>query len=98
MRGADGRAIGGATGYTDRGWLYLDCFWLPEHLRRGGLGRRVLWAAEDEARRRGCGDSRLFTYSFQARGFYERNGYAVFGVLEGFPPGHSQVWMRKALA
>ena len=96
-RDAHGRAVGGATGYTRWGWLYVDCLWLPEPERRGGLGHRVLALAEAEARARGCRRSRLFTYSFQARGFYEKQGYVVFGVLEDYPPGHSQVWMRKDL-
>jgi GNAT superfamily N-acetyltransferase len=98
LRDGAGAALGGVTAYTDRGWLYLDCFWLPDGLRRGGWGSRVLAAAEAEALRRGCRHARLFTYSFQARGFYERHGYTVFGVLDGFPPGHSQIWMRKDLA
>ena len=98
VRDGTGELLGGATGYTNWGWLYVDCFWLPEPLRRGGLGARVLAAAEDEARARGCRRARLYTYSFQAQGFYERQGYAVFGVLEDYPPGHRQIWMRKDLA
>jgi NADH:ubiquinone oxidoreductase subunit C len=35
------------------------------------------------------------TFSFQAASFYERQGYALFGVLEDFPPGHSQLSFRK---
>ena len=97
LRAADGRAVGGATGYTRWGWLYVDCLWLPEAERGGGLGSRVLATAEAEARVRGCLHARLFTYSFQAQGFYERQGYATFGVLDDYPPGHRQVWMRKDL-
>ena len=66
-------------------------------MRLGGWGGRVLAAAEGEARARGCRRARLYTYSFQAQGFYERHGYAVFGTLEDYPPGHRQVWMRKDL-
>ncbi len=98
MKDADGQVVGGATGHTDRGWLYLDCFWLPERVRTGGWGSRVLVAAEGEARARGCSRARLFTYSFQARGFYEKHGYTVFGILEDYPPGHRQIWLRKDLA
>lgn len=98
VRDPSGGAVGGATGYTDRDWLYLDCFWLPETVRHGGWGGRVLAAAEDEARRRGCRGARLFTYSFQAQGFYEKHGYVVWGVLEGYPPGERQIWLSKALA
>ena len=39
----------------------------------------------------------LDTYDFQARPFYERHGYAVFGELDGFPNGHRRWFMRKRL-
>jgi GNAT superfamily N-acetyltransferase len=97
LRDAQGRTIGGITGETNWGWLYVDCFWLPDDLRGEGWGVRLLEAAEDEARKRGCRHVRLFSYSFQAPGFYEKLGYRVFGVLEDYPPGHSQVWLRKDL-
>lgn len=97
VRNADGVTLGGVTGHTNWGWLTIDGFWLPEVLRRGGLGGQILTAAENEARRRGCTRSRLYTYSFQAQGFYEKQGYTVFGVLNDYPPGHRQVWLRKDL-
>ncbi len=97
MKDAEGRTVGGVTGYTNWGWLYLDCFWLPEDLRQGGWGGRILELAEQEAIRRGCAQARLYTYTFQARGFYERHGYVEFGQLDGYPPGASQIWMRKSL-
>ena len=97
IKDAEGRTIGGATGYTNWGWLYLDCFWLPEALRQGGWGGRILALAEREAVKRGCDHARLFTYTFQARGFYEKHGYVEFGQLDGYPPGASQIWMRKSL-
>jgi GNAT superfamily N-acetyltransferase len=97
LREAHGRTIGGITGETNWGWLYVDCFWLPDDLRGEGWGARLLAAAEDEARRRGCRHVRLFSYSFQAPGFYEKVGYRVFSVLEDYPPGERQVWLRKEL-
>jgi GNAT superfamily N-acetyltransferase len=97
LRDAGGGTVGGVTGYTNWGWLYLDIFWLPDELRASGWGSRILAAAEEEARRRGCHFSRLFTYTFQAPGFYEKHGYTVFGELKDYPPGHSQIWMRKSL-
>ena len=39
----------------------------------------------------------LKTFSFQARGFYEKNGYRVTGVIEEYPPGESFFWMVKEL-
>ena len=97
VKDADGSTLGGATGHTSWGWLTIDGFWLPEVLRRGGWGGRILTATENEARRRGCTRSRLYTYSFQAQGFYEKQGYTVFSVLDDYPPGHRQVWLMKDL-
>ncbi len=97
IRDEGGEAFGGPTGYTRWGWLYLDCFWLPEQLRRDGWGSRILSEAEREGRNRGCGRARLFTYSFQAQHFYEKHGYRVFGILDDYPPGHRQIFMRKDL-
>jgi ribosomal protein S18 acetylase RimI-like enzyme len=37
----------------------------------------------------------LDTFSFQARGFYEKLGYTVFGEIENHPPGHSRFFLRK---
>ena len=54
--------------------------------------------AEEEAIRRGCVGAWLDTHSFQARPFYEKLGYTVFGVLENFPPGHTRYYLRKSLA
>jgi len=97
LRDAQGRTIGGVTGETNWGWLYVDCFWLPDELRGAGWGAKLLGAAENEARARGCRHAWLSSYSFQAPGFYEKLGYRVLGVLEGYPPGERGVWLRKEL-
>ena len=86
--------VGGLTGRTSLG-LLIDLFFLPKHVRGGGLGVRVLKAAEDEARRRGCRAAVLYTISFQAPGFYERHGYRVFGAIDCEPPGTSRLFMTK---
>ena len=57
----------------------------------------LLRMAEAEARTRGCSHVMLTTYSFQARGFYEKEGYRVVGEMAGYPPGATYYWMRKDL-
>jgi hypothetical protein len=37
------------------------------------------------------------TYSVQARGFYKRQGYAVFGILDDYPPGQKGIFLHKVL-
>jgi predicted GNAT family N-acyltransferase len=87
--------IGGLWGHTIHSHLYVDLLVVPETRRRQGIGERLLATAESEARKRGCVGAWLSTYSFQARGFYERQGYNVFAVMDGFPPEHSCIFLRK---
>ena len=96
-RAPDSRIVGGLVGHTKWGWLYVAKLWLDDRHRGGGLGTRLMLRAEEEARARGCADAMLDTFEYQARPFYEKLGYEVFGVLEGFPPGHRQYYLRKSL-
>src|SRR6266446_2452219 len=66
------QVLGGLSGRTSLGLLFIDIFFLPDHLRGGGLGSRILQLAEEEATRRGCVAAMLVTISFQAPGFYAR--------------------------
>ena len=97
LRDAAGAVVGGLIGSTGWGWLYIENLVVPEALRGAGWGRRLMAAAEAEARRRGCTGMRLDTYSFQARGFYERQGFAVVGQIEDCPPGATRFCMTKRL-
>jgi GNAT superfamily N-acetyltransferase len=92
-----GEVAGGALGRTSLGLLFLDLFFLPEALRGSGLGTEVLRMFEEEGRRRGCRSAVLYTISFQAPGFYERNGWRRFGEIPCDPPGTSRIFMTKQL-
>jgi GNAT superfamily N-acetyltransferase len=92
------RVVGGLTGRTSLGLLFVDLFYLPPELRGSGLGAEILRQAEDEGRRRGCKSGVLYTISFQAPGFYLKNGWRVFGDIPCDPPGTSRVFMAKDLA
>lgn len=93
----DSQTVGGLTGRTGGGWLFIEYFWIPETMRRSGMGTALIRHAEEEAVARGCIGAWLDTFSFQAPGFYERQGYSVFGVLEEFPAGERRHFMRKRL-
>jgi GNAT superfamily N-acetyltransferase len=90
-----GGILGGLWGETNFAHLHVDLLFVPETLRGSGLGREMLLQAEQEAKARGCRGVWLDTYSFQARGFYERLGYAVFGILDDYPPGQSRIFLHK---
>ncbi len=89
--------VGGLHGATAFSHLWIDLLFVPESMRGIGIGRQLMAQAEAEAVRRGCRAAVLDTFSFQARGFYERLGYSVFGTLNDCPPGHSRFYMTKQL-
>jgi GNAT superfamily N-acetyltransferase len=91
----EGKVLGGLWGATGWEWLFVHLFWLPESLRGVGLGRDLMRRAEAEAVNRGCRSVWLDTFSFQARGFYEKLGYRLFGTLDGYPPGHQRFFLQK---
>jgi GNAT superfamily N-acetyltransferase len=97
VRDDNGTVVGGLIGHTKWRWLYVSKLWVADSVRGKGFGARLMAAAEELARQRGCTDVSLDTFEFQARPFYEQLGYKLFGTLEGFPPGYRQFYLTKHL-
>ena len=94
----DGAMAGGIVAATWGGWLAIDLVWVREDQRRTGLGADLLRRIEERARNeRECIGVRLDTWGFQAKPFYEKQGYTLFGVLEDHPPGETEYQLFKRL-
>jgi GNAT superfamily N-acetyltransferase len=93
--GADGEVVGGAWAVDDCGWAFLDLLYVPDDMRGQQLGTRLLHEVEAIARKLGLIGMWVNTYDFQARGFYERQGFVEFGCLEGDQGAAGQSFMKK---
>ena len=91
-----GKVLGGMLGLTSLGVYFINLVFLPDSLRGGGLGSRLLARGEQEAKRRGCIHVVLYTISFQAPGFYARHGYRELGRVPS-AQGAARIWMTKPL-
>jgi len=89
--------VGGLTGGTYWGWLFIGRLWLAENLHNQGHGSRILAEAEKEALRRNCHHVYLDTQDFQALPFYQKHGYTIYGELEDIPLGHTRYSLKKKL-
>ena len=98
LRDEDGTIVGGLLGHIRWRWLYVAKLWIHAAHRGQGHGAALIAAAESHARRRGCLGSYLDTFEYQARPFYEKLGYTLFGTLEGYPPGYRQHFLAKHFA
>lgn len=97
LKDENDEVLGGLIGDVWGGWLHVAFLWVAPPLRGQSYGSDLLQAAEEYAVRRGARTAYLETHSFQARPFYEKHGYEVFGMLEDFPPGHAKYFLRKSL-
>ena len=96
-RDVDKKIIGGLLADLQPGWkwMHLHRLWVEESHRRAGIGRLLVETAENEGRKRGCLHVAVDTFEFQARGFYEKQGYSVYAVMEDYPVGHRKFLLRK---
>lgn len=77
--------------------LYVNLFWIREDYRKKGIGTKLLMEVEDESKEKGCNLVHLDTFDFQAKDFYVKNGYEIFGILDDCPKGHKRYYLKKLL-
>lgn len=94
----DEAVVGGLIGETRGRWARIHIMGVQPELRRSGVGRTLLRAAEAEARRRRCDRIYLETMSNQAPAFYEACGYAQRCALDDWDShGHTKLVFTKQL-
>jgi GNAT superfamily N-acetyltransferase len=97
IRDETGEITGGLWGEAFYDWFFVKLLIVPAALRGTGTGAKLLAEAERVAIARGCAGIWLDTFEFQARGFYEKQGYTLFGTLPDHPRGMSRFFMQKRL-
>lgn len=77
--------------------LSIGVLFVEEEYRHQGIGSLLLNKVEREAKTMGAKFAHLYTFDFQAKDFYLKHGYEIFGVLENCPTGHQCYYLKKNL-
>jgi GNAT superfamily N-acetyltransferase len=94
----DGNIMGGINAhiyFLDT--LFVEQLFVDEEYRGLGLARALLEKVEREAKAMGANLAHLDTFDFQAKDFYLKQGYEIFGTLENCPKGHTRYYLKKVL-
>jgi len=78
--------------------LHVEQLFVDESFRKHRLGSFLLSKVEREAEFKGAKLVHLDTFDFQAKDFYLKLGYKIFGTLDNCPwPGHQRFYLKKVL-
>ena len=93
----DQKKVGGIIADLWGNWLLIKFLWVDESLRGQQVGSELLSRIEEHAKSKGCTSSLVDTLSFQARPFYEKQGYECQMILENYPLDSSLSFLTKKL-
>ena len=91
----EAKFVGGISGNVYWNGLEIDTLWVEDCHRRNGVGVSLLMEAEKYAIGNGAVVS--FLKTVDAKEFYEKHGYQVYGILEDRPIGTVLYHMKKRL-
>ncbi len=91
------KIIAGLTGKTQWGGLLIEILWVHEDYRSQSLGAKLLDKAERIAIERQCQNIVVETMGFQAKDFYLKQGFEVFGTVENSEPRLNCYYLKKKL-
>ena len=94
-RDQSGEFAGGLSAWTTLQNLVFDHIWIEEKYRGRSLGKSMMLEMERIARESGCIASQAYCFSFHAPGFFEKLGYKILGISNGYPPPTTELYLIK---
>jgi len=97
LRDGDGRLQGALLASVRFDVMNIQDLYIEEPHRLAGHGAKLVAMAEAEALKRGARSACVMTFSWQARPFYEKQGYEIFAEVPFLQGVHILYWLRKSL-
>lgn len=95
IRDEQNQLVGGCKGNYLYGCLYVDQLWVSESLRGQGYGTKLMQAALEYAKNKGCTFATVNTMDWEALPFYQQLGFEIEYVCKGFMKEAVCYFLRK---
>lgn len=92
-----GNVLGGVSWMLFYGSLYVDSLWMDKRLRHQRWGTKLMQEAEQIGRKYGAKFITLNTMDWEALPFYQKLGYSVEFIREGYDKESKMYLLRKNL-
>lgn len=97
VRDENGKIVAGCNGNIGYDWIYVDQLWVAESLRDQGYGTKLMKAAEELGKQKGCVSAAVNTMDWEAPEFYKKLGYRVEFERHGLAMNSVFYYLRKEL-
>ena len=97
IRDSRNAILAGAKGVSLYGCLYVDMLWVVPNMRHRGWGSQLIDACEKLGQERHCTFVSLTTMDWEALPFYQKLGYEIEFVREGYEKNSKMYLLRKSL-
>jgi len=93
----DDKIVAAAIGESKYEWLIIQYFYVEDKFRKNGIRSKILKEIVEIAKDRNCKGIHLDTFEFQARDFYVKQGFNVFGEIDDHPSGYKRYFMKMSI-
>lgn len=97
IKNGQGKVLAGVKGVTYYGCLYVDTLWVAADFRHKGWGTKLMAASEELGKQRSCRFSTVATMDWEALPFYQKLGYQIEYIREGYDKNSKMYVLRKNL-
>lgn len=97
IKDEQGNIIAGINALSCWQMVHISELYVDENNRGKEIGSTLLNKVESEAKAIGATTSHTDTFDWQAKDFYLKLGYEIFGVIDDCPNGHQRFFLKKRL-
>lgn len=86
----DEQVVGGIVSRKKMQWLDIDILYVNEMFRNNKIGSHLMDKAVEYCKKEKLLGIHLYTLDFQAKGFYEKQGFELIAEIKDWPKGFTR--------